>query len=104
MQKKTYIEESKREGMVAIYYQQVSISTLYACIKVSLIESFVIIQKEALLDLWSIQGVIQRHQRNWGFDVEKKGGEETWMVKVAKSCHQVTWKQKREKKKARKIS
>ena len=28
------------------------------------------------------------------FALGKKGGEKTGMVKVAKSCHQVTWEQK----------
>ena len=36
---------------------------VYACIKLSLTDNFAILQKEALLDLWSIQGVIQRNQR-----------------------------------------
>ena len=28
------------------------------------------------------------------FALRKKGREKTWMVKVAKSCHQVIWVQK----------
>ena len=33
------------------------------------------------------------NRKNWGFWVEKKGREKTEIVKVPKSCHQVTWAQ-----------
>ena len=38
--------------------------------------------------------------KNWDFALRKKGREKTWMAaKLAKSCHQVTWAQKRVTKK-----
>ena len=46
-------------------------------------------------DLWSVQGVFQRNQQQkLGILHWERKGEKTQMVKVAKSCHQVTWAQK----------
>ena len=62
---------------------------VYACIKLSLTDNFAILQKEALLDLWSIQGVIQINQRQkllilgW----KKKAHKKTQMVKVFSSSN-----------------
>lgn len=64
-------------------------------VKLALTENFVILQREALLDFWSIQGVTERNQQQklgiltW----ENKREKKMWMVKVTKFC-QVTWMQK----------
>ena len=72
---------------------------VYAYIKLSLIDNLVVTQKEVLSDRWSIQRLIKENQR--GRERERK---KTWMIEVAKSCHQVTWTQKREKKEKTRVN
>ena len=65
------------------------------CIKLSLIDNFVSLQTEILLDLWSIQAFFKETKgENWGFCIEKKRERKMRMIKVAKFCHQVTSTQK----------
>ena len=68
---------SKLEGMIAnlhlnnwqVSYQHngnykvVSSKYFHAYNKVSSLDNFSILQKEAILDLWSVQGFFQRNQR-----------------------------------------
>ena len=44
-------------------YQVISSKYLYACSKVSSLNNFVILQKDAITDLWSVQGAFQRNKR-----------------------------------------
>ena len=46
----------------------------------------VILQKEAISDLWSTAKI-------GDFALGKKGREKTWMARVINCCHQVTWGQ-----------
>ena len=39
------------------------IKYLYACNNVSSLDNLIILQKEAISDLWSVQGTFQRNQR-----------------------------------------
>ena len=75
----------------------ISNKNYYARIKHSLIDKIVILQKEAILDVWSIQVVTQKNkQQNLEvFMLRKNGREKMQMVKVVKSSRQVTWTQKR---------
>ena len=67
-------------------YQVISSKYLYTCKKVSSLDNFIILQNQAILDLWSDQGFFQRNQLqklvvlHW----ERKGEKK----------HQVTWAQK----------
>ena len=61
----------------------------YICSKVSSLDDLVILQKEVVSDLWSIQGAFIGD-----FVLRKKGKEKKWMAKVVKCYHQVTWAQK----------
>ena len=59
------------------------------------------LKKEALSQLWSVQGAFQRNQQqNWGFYFEKERERKNMNgYKVANSCHHVTWAQKKMTKK-----
>ena len=90
------MDPSKQEGMIANLLLADIISTQWnACNKVSSLDNLDILQKEANLDFWSVQGAFQRNQQqklrilHW-----EKEREKTGIAKVVKCCHQVTWAQK----------
>ena len=67
----------------------------------SLIDNFLILQKDALSHFNQFRGLFKEiNGKNWKFSIEKERERKTQMVKVAKSCHQVTWTQKNMTKKS----
>ena len=58
---------------------------IFVCSKVFSLDNLVIFQKEAILDLWSVQGAFQRNQRQKNGDIAltKKAREKTRMAKRA---------------------
>ena len=70
-------------GIISLNYFN---KNIYVYVKISLVDSFFVLQKKALSNIWSGQELLKKtNDKNWIFHVKKREkSDREWLVKVVK--------------------